>query len=127
MKIGFPVEQDNGLESTVYGHFGSAPVFIVVDTETNSSEVVQNQDLGHEHGMCEPLKALGEKVLDVVIVGGIGAGALMKLRDLNIAVYQALPGTVEQNIQLFKSKVLPEMSTDHACNHHGHGEGGCSH
>ncbi len=31
MKICFPVEQHEGLESQVYGHFGSAPSFVVVD------------------------------------------------------------------------------------------------
>ena len=33
MKICFPVEKDEGIESQVYNHFGSAPVFIMVDTE----------------------------------------------------------------------------------------------
>jgi len=33
MKVGFPVELDEGMESKVYGHFGSAPAFVVVDTE----------------------------------------------------------------------------------------------
>ena len=29
MKMCFPVESDQGLESKVFGHFGSAPVFVV--------------------------------------------------------------------------------------------------
>ena len=36
MKICFPVQNDNGIESAVYNHFGSAPVFVVFDTDTNS-------------------------------------------------------------------------------------------
>ncbi len=58
MKICFPVELDKGLESEVYGHFGSAPVFVVFDTEAKSISTINNQDLGHTHGMCNPLKAL---------------------------------------------------------------------
>ena len=33
MKVCFPVQKDEGVESQVYNHFGSAPVFIMVDTE----------------------------------------------------------------------------------------------
>lgn len=36
MKICFPVQQDKGMESAVYHHFGSAPLFVVVDTDTNN-------------------------------------------------------------------------------------------
>lgn len=35
MKICFPVSKVNGMESEVYGHFGSAPSFVVIDTEFN--------------------------------------------------------------------------------------------
>ena len=41
MKICFPVQNDNGIESTVYNHFGSAPVFVVFDTDTNGCCVDQ--------------------------------------------------------------------------------------
>jgi predicted Fe-Mo cluster-binding NifX family protein len=34
MEICFPVGNNNGLESAVFGHFGSAPMFMVVNTET---------------------------------------------------------------------------------------------
>ncbi len=36
MKICFPVQENEGLGSRVYNHFGSAPMFIVVDTETDN-------------------------------------------------------------------------------------------
>ena len=62
MKICFPVESDKGLDSEVFGHFGSAPIFVVIDTEANSIDTINNQDLGHAHGMCSPLKTLDGKV-----------------------------------------------------------------
>ena len=58
MQICFPVEIDKGLDSDVFGHFGSAPFFVVFDTENKSIHTINNQDLGHVHGMCNPLKAL---------------------------------------------------------------------
>ena len=79
MKICFPTETLQGLQSPVYEHFGSAPGFVIVDTESKDVEEINNSDLHHAHGMCQPLKALGGRVVDAIAVGGIGMGALMKL------------------------------------------------
>ncbi len=67
MKICFPTEDFKGLNSPVYGHFGSAPGFIFVDTKTMHTEEIRNGDLQHVHGMCQPLKALGGRQLDAVV------------------------------------------------------------
>jgi predicted Fe-Mo cluster-binding NifX family protein len=40
MKICFPVESDKGLDSEVFGHFGSAPTFVVFDTEAKSIDTI---------------------------------------------------------------------------------------
>ena len=50
MKICFPVEKEFGIESKVYGHFGSAPMFIVVESETNEVQIINNRDIEHVHG-----------------------------------------------------------------------------
>ena len=67
MKVCFPVESDKGLDSEVYDHFGSAPVFVVFDTEIKSINTINNQDLGHVHGKCSPLKALDGKMVDAIV------------------------------------------------------------
>ena len=36
MKVCFPVQKNEGVESTVYNHFGSAPLFVLVDTAANT-------------------------------------------------------------------------------------------
>ena len=79
MKICVPVEVNNGFESRPFGHFGSAPMFVVYDLESGDLSTINNCDLGHEHGMCQPIKALAGNVVDAVIVGGIGQGAIAKL------------------------------------------------
>jgi len=89
MKICFPVESNKGLESNVYDHFGSAPTFVIFNTETKSHEIINNQNLEHEHGKCSPVKALAGKVVDAIVVGGIGAGAVNKLNNMGIKVYRA--------------------------------------
>ena len=126
MKICFPVESNQGMDSEVYGHFGSAPLFIVFDAAAKTSDTINNQDLGHTHGMCSPLKALDGKKVDAIVVGGIGAGAVVKLNEMGIKVYRASSGTVRDNLALFEKNALPELTIEHACGGHGHA-GGCGH
>jgi len=126
MKICFPVQVNKGLDSDVFGHFGSAPNFVVFDTETKSVDTVDNQDLGHAHGMCSPIKALDGKEVDVVVVGGIGAGAINKLNAMGVRVYRATKGVIRDNIRSFETNTLPELSVEHACGGHSH-SGGCAH
>ena len=123
MKVGFPVERDEGMESKVYGHFGSAPAFVVVDTEKNEVRTIQNQDLHHSHGACNPIRALDGQMLDLLVVGGIGGGALMKLNALGIKVYGAGAQKVNENLKLFKKNSLQELTMDHSCKAHQSGCG----
>jgi predicted Fe-Mo cluster-binding NifX family protein len=122
MKVCFPVQEDEGLESKVYGHFGSAPVFIVVDTETNNVLPVGNKDLQHEHGACNPVAAIDGREVDAVVVGGIGGGAIRGLNAAGIRVYGAGALTVKENLSLFQDHRLSELSMQHACQAH---QGGC--
>ncbi|WP_396335033.1 metalloregulator ArsR/SmtB family transcription factor [Clostridium sp.] len=122
MKICFPVESNEGVKSIPYGHFGTAPLFVICDLETNNVKSVGNGDLGHEHGKCQPMKALSGEEVDAVVVGGIGAGAINKLNSMGIKVFQAIQGDLEKNLEAFKENKLKEFSSTHVCNHDG-----CSH
>lgn len=126
MKIAFPIDSGTGLESEVFGHFGSATKFVIVDSESGSFEELGNNDLGHEHSKCNPLKALGGAKVDAVVSGGIGQGALNNLRMSGIKVFRAEPGTISKNLELFKSGSLMEFMPGFVCSGHAPG-GGCSH
>ncbi len=126
MKICFPVQNDEGLESRVFGHFGSAPVFLVVDTSSNAHSVINNGDQHHQHGACNPLKALEGQQVDAVVVGGIGQGALSRLNQNGIRVHRAQAPTVRENLALLAAKALPEYTLQACCAGHARG-GGCSH
>jgi predicted Fe-Mo cluster-binding NifX family protein len=125
MKVCFAVEKDEGINSAVYGHFGSAPVFVMVDTETESVAKVNNRDLNHVHGACNPIQAIGGQAVDAVVVGGIGAGAINGLNARGIKVYASLAETVRENMDLLKRGKLPLLTLQHACG--GHGGGSCGH
>jgi predicted Fe-Mo cluster-binding NifX family protein len=124
MKIGFAVQENEGMESRVYDHFGSAPAFLIVDTEGKDVLAVNNRDLNHVHGACNPVMALDGKSVDAMVVGGIGAGALMKLNALGIKVYGAAALTIKENLALLSEEKLQELSLDNSCRAH---RGGCGH
>ncbi len=135
MKVCFPVQKDEGLTSVVYNHFGSAPLFLIIDTQTNDLTAVKNRDQHHVHGQCNPVQALDNRQVDAVIVGGIGPGAVSKLGQMGIKVHKAQAGTVSENLDIFKAGNMPELSLQGCCGSHGHGHhghghshgGGCAH
>lgn len=126
MKVCFPVLHAKGFDSEIYGHFGSAPAFIIVETDTNNITTISNKDQHHAHGACNPLKALNNQNVDAIVVGGIGAGALSRLNQLGIKVFQARALTIKENIAMFKTRNLPEFTLSHCCPGHGH-MSGCKH
>jgi len=115
MKLCFPVVEVSALDSKVYGHFGSAPKFILVDSETENFKVIDNVDQHHIHGMCNPIESLAGLDVGSVIVGGIGGGALTKLNIAGISVYKAMAKTVKENLALFSSGRLPRFQPGHTC------------
>ena len=124
MKVGFAVQVDEGIESRVFDHFGSAPAFVIVDHEGKDVVSINNRDLHHVHGACNPIMALDGKTVDAMIVGGIGAGALRKLNALGIKVFGSAAETVKENLALLNENKLRELTVNHTCQAH---EGGCGH
>jgi predicted Fe-Mo cluster-binding NifX family protein len=121
MNICIPVEEDNGLESQVCAHFGSAPAFMIVDTESGVCRAIANRNQQHAHGMCTPLSSLQGEQIDGMVVGGIGMGALSKLNAASIGVYISEHSTVAETIAAFKAGALRLVQPHMACGHHGQG------
>lgn len=119
MKVCIPTETKDGLKANVYGHFGSAPYFTLCDTETLKCEIIDNGNLDHEHGKCNPLKAVGSAKPDAVLAGGMGAGAINGLRTAGIKVYLVPLTTVAEAVKALQSGKLKEADPACACAHHG--------
>lgn len=125
MKICFPVEQNNGIESEIYGHFGSAPGFVTYDTESQATGYIDNKNAEHEHGSCNPAEALENSGVSAVIVSGIGQGAVMRLMSGGVDVYQAKTGFVKSDVSLFEDDKLVKLNRNmsmcgggsHSCAH----------
>lgn len=119
MKLCIPTETNEGKEARVYGHFGSAPYFTIVDTEKDAVEVIDNANQHHAHGMCQPMNALAGKQIDAVVTGGMGARAVQRLNEGGIRAYRAIPGTVADLVGQFTQGGLEEITINNACAQHG--------
>ena len=121
MKICIPIKEDNGLDSIAYNHFGSAPFYMIYNLDNQETKVIENDDLHHVHGMCQPIKSLNGEKVNAILVGGIGAGALNKLNDQDIKVYKVSEDSVSRNIELLKQNKLYEYSVNDSCEGHNCG------
>ena len=126
MKLCIPITEDQGLRSPVSAHFGSAPMFMVVNTDTDERRVLPNRNLDHQHGNCRPMASIDGEGIEAMVVGGIGGGALNGLMANGIKVFLAEHPTVELTLEAFKSGSLQPVAPGHVCpHHHGGGRGGC--
>lgn len=126
MRIAFPTNMDLGLDSPVFNHFGSAAFFTICESGSDNVTSLANADLHHLHGQCNPLKALNGTPVDAVVVGGIGGGALSRLKASGVRVFRAVEGTVRDNLALIREGKLPEMNPLEVCAAHGP-DGNCDH
>ncbi|MEI6089962.1 MAG: NifB/NifX family molybdenum-iron cluster-binding protein [bacterium] len=119
MKICIPIEEQKGLESITYGHFGSAPYFLIYDNIAETYEILNNAHAEHEHGQCNPITPLKEKNVNVVVVAGMGVRALMNLQAMDIQVYKIAESTsVKQIISNVDFSKMEMLTTENSCNHH---------
>jgi len=118
MNVCIPISEDHGLASPVCGHFGSAPAFLVVDTQTGSHRVLANTNSHHEHGRCTPIALLANEHIDAFVVGGIGPGALANLVATGATVYRGVLGPATGALEALANGVLPRVTPADTCGHH---------
>lgn len=122
MSICIPAATNEGMSAQAFGHFGSAPYFVIHNPASGATEVLENTNAHHAHGGCQPLAALQGRDVDVLIVGGIGAHAIQHLNSTGIKVYRAEEGTVTDNIDRLADGSLTEITPAAGCaGHHGAG------
>lgn len=119
MKICIPATTGDSQTAAVHEHFGSAPYFMIYDTQTGSFETLANDNRHHAHGACQPLRALAGRTVDAVITGGMGFRAVRQLNESGIKAYRSLPGTVLEIARNFTNGELEEITADNACSGHG--------
>lgn len=119
MRIG--VTYENG---QIFQHFGHTEQFKIYDAEDGkivSSRIVDTNGSGHG-ALADFLK---ENQVDILICGGIGAGAQNALAEAGIRLYGGAAGAADDAVEALLKNELP-YNPDVRCSHHGeHQEGSC--
>jgi len=87
MRLCIPTLDEGGLEAALSDRFGKTPFFTVVDTDTQSVEVIPNEDSAHELGGCNPLRNLETERIDLVVCQGLGRRAVTWLSEAGIPFF----------------------------------------
>lgn len=121
MKMAIPAISDEGLSSTTCDHFGSAPFFIIFDTDTRIITAVNNMSQEHTHGACNPVETLRSAGADSILCRGMGARAVALLQREGITVYHGDYPTVGGMVSAWEQGERTVFSPAHACSGHGCG------
>lgn len=113
MKIAIP---NNG--NMVNQHFGMSKSFVIATVEGKKVlqiEEISAEELAHQHqGLADLLLKQGT---DVVITGGIGAGAIESLKQNGLQVIRGASGEYIKVIEEYINGTLEDKNV--ICNHHG--------
>ncbi len=105
-RVALPVKADDGLESVVSAHFGSAPFYIFVDIGVDGVErwfTKDNPALGLEKRKGVVVtEMLVEEDVTAVLSDELGEGPFHMLRDSYVGVYPVSVGVpVREAVELF--------------------------
>jgi predicted Fe-Mo cluster-binding NifX family protein len=120
MKVCLPTLDSRGLESQISQHFGSAPFYLIVDTESLEYQELPNKLRKHGNGNCHYFSGLRMAGIENLIVQDLGRGALQKLQAADSRVYKTPHRLVGESIEALKKSLLPEMRIDDVCQHGRH-------
>ena len=132
MKIAATYENGN-----IFQHFGRTEQFKIYEVEDGkviSGQVIGNDGLGH--GALAGL--LADHAIDVLICGGLGAGAQNALAEAGVEVVAGASGSADEAVESYlKGELISTGANcdhhhgedhacgDHGCGHHDDEEGGC--
>jgi len=120
MRICIPIDKDLGLDSPICGHFGSAPFFLIADTESGELRALANGGRQHAPGQCNPLASLSGERIDGLVVANIGMGALAKFAAAGVAVFKGTSTSVRDTLAALRQGALAKVDPAGACAGHGH-------
>ena len=119
MKICIPTSDRKDLDSTIHGHFGSAPHLALINLQDRSIEFLARESSGG----CGT--ALQGHPVDAVFCQAMGQGALSALEGQGIPVYVTTASTIHEALHAILNDEVRRLGATQACHDHDHGGGCC--
>mgnify|MGYP005839875093 CR=1 FL=1 len=120
MRIAVSADSANGLNSRVSPHFGRCPFFVLVDIDEDGTirnvTSVANPCYGN-HAPGQVPAFINSQGVNVMVSGGMGAGAISFFNQYGIGVATGASGTVADAIEAYFDGAL---SADAVCSHDHH-------
>lgn len=116
MKIA--VTYDNGNIFQHFGHTSQFKVYEIADNKITAAHILDTNGSGH--GALATL--LAAENIEVLICGGIGAGAQNALAEAGIKLYGGVTGSADDAVAAFLEDKLV-FDPDVHCSHHDHDHG----
>jgi len=117
MKLCIPTMDKKGLDAVISDHFGKAPTYTLVDSETMEVKVFANES-DHNGGVGSPPEHLAKYGAQVVLASGAGAKAISMLNGYGIKVYLGNKGTVKEIVDRWSQGGMMEADAKGGCAHH---------
>ncbi len=125
MKVCVPTRDDSGIEGIIEQHFGKAPTYTIMDTDTGEVYVIPNES-NHMGGEILPPEYLHKNGVRIMICAGLGQKALLMFDSYRIQVFVGAKGTVKEALTAWKTGILKTATSENVCAGQGH-EHECHH
>ncbi len=120
MKVVFPTNDANGLESTRSEHFGKANYYTVIDIlDDGTKEVSCVDNKQEEHSCVNSANAILSLNADALVVFGIGGrpASIFHQNGLNVFIDRQ-SSNIKDSLELYLSNQLDAINGKGTCSHH---------
>ena len=112
--------QGNDLEAQVDPRFGRCQYFVIADTDTDETDVLENPNKDGMGGVgVQSGQLMTEKQVKVVLTGNVGPNAFQTLQAGGIEVITEVSGTVKEAIEKYKNGELKSTQGPSVDSHFG--------
>lgn len=114
-RVLLPVQNDSGMQAAVEIHFGRAPWFLLVVSDSDGirvERILPNtfQSKGVQAGLAVINRLIREYAIDVVIAREMGEIAYYALHEHGVQIYEAVTGTAEESLAVLATAQLRLLS-----------------
>jgi len=114
-----------GMDDQVDARFGRSPYFLIVDTETNKFEAIENPNIALGGGAgIQSAQFMAERDVKVILTGNCGPNAFRTFGAAGIQVIVGVNGTVRQAVENFNTGEYSTAPSPNVGSHFGMGGSG---